>query len=769
MPRSETLTLNRLSVLPTAAAGIALLATSLAFLAHEHGLLRQSLAEAARARASVLAASLRPDAAGRLDADHVSSVISSLPPSIRIGVYAGDGRIIAAHPREMASGFPTPPPSGDTETFTTSSFEVSRRVLRDGRASGMVLLQTDLAGVRTQFRNLALLVACGAAILLALVAFGARWILQRIAMPFLELSRTAHRIAQERDFSMRVPDKGGREVKELAGSLNLMLAHIESRDAQLLDYQEHLEDQVLHRSEQLLQANTELLLAKEAAEGASRAKSLFLANMSHELRTPLNAILLYSELLGDEMRERSLEELLGDLDRIQGAGRHLLGLIDDILDLSKIEAGRMTTFLEEVELAPLLAEVVATVEPLAARNENRLSLVLAPDVSRIRSDLRKLRQILHNLLHNATKFTQGGTITLSVSTHPDDPAMLSFRVTDTGIGMNPQQVERLFQEFTQADESTTRKYGGTGLGLTLCRRFVHLLGGTLQVDSEAGKGSTFTVSLPRNAEGPPPRVRKDREASPCGKILVIDDDATFRDAVFRMLTKEGYWVALAGSGDEGLRLAHSLHPDLIALDLVLPGFEGWQVLSILKEDPDLRSIPVLLVTVMEDRAKGFALGVPACLQKPVSRDTLLPVLGRLVPKPATSPILIVEDDEDTMEALCTMLESEGFATRGAVDGQGALRELQDRPPCLILLDLLMSGMDGFQLLAALQERPDWARIPVMVLTAKDLHPEDRVRLGLPQVHQILRKGACTREELLDAVRTQVIRLAGAGLVAEKEH
>lgn len=767
MPRFETSTPNRLSVLPTALVGFALVAASVAFLLRDRALLRQGLAETTRARASVLAATLRPDASGRFDAERTTSAFSSLPESTRAYLYGADDRVIAIHPRGMAGGFPAP--TGDTEAFTETDFEVWRRILQDGRVSGTVFLKADLADIQARFARRVFLVAGAATIFLGLAALGARWIQRRIATPFLELSRTAHRISQERDFSMRLPDKGSREVRDLAGSLNLMLEHIESRDAQLLDYQEHLEEQVLHRSEQLLQANTELLLAKESAEDASRAKSLFLANMSHELRTPLNAILLYSELLVDEVRERGLGELMGDLDRIQGAGKHLLGLIDDVLDLSKIEAGRMTTFMEEGELAPLLAEIMATVEPLAVRNGNHLVLEMAPDVATIHSDLRKLRQVLYNLLHNATKFTERGTITLSVSSLPRDPAMLVFRVTDTGIGMNPGQVERLFQEFTQADESTTRKYGGTGLGLTLCRKLIHLLGGDLEVASEVGKGSTFTVILPRNAQAAPPPPRRTTESSPRGKVLVIDDDPAFRDALFRMLTKEGFWVALAGSGDEGLRLARSLHPDLIALDIVMPDLDGWQVLSTLKEDPDLRSIPVVLVTVTEDRARGLALGASAFLQKPVSRDVLLPALGRLVPKPASSPILIVEDDESTMEGLRRMLENGGFATRCAFDGRAAVLELRDPLPCLILLDLLMPGMDGFQVLSELQARPDWARIPVIVLTAKDLAPEDLERLGAPQVHQILLKGACTREELLGAVRTQALRLAGAGLVARKEH
>jgi len=569
-------------------------------------------------------------------------------------------------------------------------------------------------------------------------------------------AETARKISKQKDYSIRLQSNYANEVGALTTSLNEMLQQIQLRDAQLLDYQEHLEDQVARRSEELLRANTHALLAKEKAEEASRAKSVFLANMSHELRTPLNAILLYSELLLDEVAERGLGDFQGDLEKIRVSGKHLLSLIDDILDLSKIEAGRMTLFLEEIALESLFRDIATTVQPLMDRNGNAFRVRICPGVLSVRSDLKKLSQILYNLLNNASKFTHQGTVTLAVE-GDQDPAFLVFSIRDTGIGMSAGEVGRLFTEFTQADESTTRRYGGTGLGLALCRRFTELLGGSIRVESEVGVGSTFYVRLPVASVSP--SSRSPVAAVTCGHrgtVLVIDDDFTMRDALSRVLTQEGFWVAVADSGAEGLELARSLHPNVITLDILMPGIDGWEVLRQLKADATLKAIPVVLLSILDGRDKGLALGATAILQKPVERSTLVALLSLHCDQDAAR-VLVVEDDLPTREGLRRALEQEGCRVTAAEGGEEALQALQGENPDLILLDLLMPGMDGFQFIAKLQDREAWAAIPVVVLTSKDLDPEDLMRLHQPQIQTVLKKGALSKSELAAAVQAYAAR------------
>jgi signal transduction histidine kinase/CheY-like chemotaxis protein len=493
--------------------------------------------------------------------------------------------------------------------------------------------------------------------------------------------------------------------------------------------------------------------AQAEAEKANLAKSSFLASMSHELRTPLNAILLYSELLTDELRERGIGELTSDIGKIQSAGRHLLGLIDDILDLSKIEAGRMTVFLEDCPVPSLLAEISMTIEPLVARNRNRLVVDADPLIQVIHSDQKKLRQTIYNLLSNAAKFTKEGTINLKVDQDPADRDRARFIVSDTGIGMTQEQMSRLFQEFSQAEESTSRNYGGTGLGLTLCRKFMNLLGGDIRVESTPGIGTSFIISVP-GLQAPLVPAAPSEVCGKCerGTVLVIDDDVSLLGGLSKMLSREGFKVFVAGNGAEGLALARSVSPRIITLDLAMPGLNGWEVLAQLKADPDLKRIPVVVITILEDQALGFPLEAAEYLQKPVSREQLMAAIAHLLPEGRNPSALIVEDDEATREGLRRILANEGLQIQCARDGLKALECLKNQRPDLILLDLMMPEMDGFQLMEEIRRHEDWQGIPVVVLTAAELTEPQRQSLRDPQIQQIIKKGSYTRHELVEVVR-----------------
>ncbi len=513
----------------------------------------------------------------------------------------------------------------------------------------------------------------------------------------------------------------------------------------------------------------ELMTARDQALEANRAKSTFLANMSHELRTPLNAIIGYSELMQEEMEEEGSEQFVPDLDKIQTAATHLLSLINDILDLSKIEAGKIDLYLETVDVPRMIQDVTSTVMPMVDKNKNKLEVNCPADIGTMHTDMTKTRQILFNLLSNASKFTENGKIKMDVERKSGNgKEWVIFTVHDSGIGMTDEQLSRLFKDFSQADSSTTRKYGGTGLGLSISKRFAQMMGGDITVTSEAGSGSVFTVQLPVTTVKPETdkngvaviKIEPEQQfiSLNASTVLVIDDDASVRELVTRFLSKEGFNVKTAINGDQGLKMAREFHPDVITLDVMMPGMDGWSVLTKLKADPELSSIPVVMMTIVSDKNLGYTLGASDYLTKPIDRDKLVEALKKQDCRNPICKILVVDDEAQIREIVQRTLQKEGWEVLQAKDGVEALEQVNKHQPEIILLDLMMPRMDGFQFVAELRKSEIGRSIPIIVITAMDLTTEDRQRLN-GQVKQVLQKGAYQQEKLLEEVRNLVKRFA----------
>jgi CheY-like chemotaxis protein len=470
-------------------------------------------------------------------------------------------------------------------------------------------------------------------------------------------------------------------------------------------------------------------------------------------------------MLKEDAQESGILDFVADLDKIHTAGKNLLGLINDILDLSKIESGRMELYLETFQVDTLIDEVITTIKPLAENNCNLLDVYVTNELGEIHADLTKTRQILINLLSNAVKFTENGSICLQVTREKvsNQEDKICFCIKDEGIGMTPEQQQKLFQPFTQVEASTTRRFGGTGLGLSITKQFLEMMGGNIYVSSEFGQGSIFSITLPvhisteatvfaQNAKGKIDELLTDESH---GIVLVIDDDLITRELLKNYLSKLGYSVAVAPAGEAGLKLAKKLRPDAILLDIKMPGMDGWRVLSILKSEPLLSDIPVIMTSIEEERNKGFALGATDYLVKPVEREPLANLLNKYhIGNESQRLVMVVEDDTVTRELMANMLKNEGWRVFKAENGKVAIKHLEDKKPSLILLDLLMPEMDGFELIARLQHNPNWRSIPVVVLTATKLSTEDQARLH-GYVETIFQKESHSSDDLLERIQTQV--------------
>jgi signal transduction histidine kinase/CheY-like chemotaxis protein len=600
------------------------------------------------------------------------------------------------------------------------------------------------------------------AILLTTVAV--TMLLRRVTRPLLQLAHATKAIASGH-LSTEIPVQSEDEVGLLAASFNQMArdlkASIDEKDRyaeKLARLNVELEDKVRARTRELEAANRELQTANAKIREADRLKSEFLANMSHELRTPMNAIIGFTRLVRRKSADTLPLKQLENLEKVETSANQLLRLINDILDLSKIEAGKMGVSIMPFHLAPLVDTCFATVEPMVHEGKVRLLKDLPGDLPEILSDQDKLKQIIINLLSNALKFTEKGEVKLTAALENNS---LKITVSDTGIGIPAPALEYIFDEFRQADGSSTRRHGGTGLGLSITRKLTHLLGGTVDVRSVEGLGSNFTVTIPlekedAEAEAPTKMVAPKQtgllstDMKAPKVLLAIDDDPDVLSLLRQNLEEEGYCVVGALNAEEGLQKAKALHPFAITLDILLPQKDGWAVLGALKADSATRDIPIIMLSIIDDKELGFSLGAFDYLLKPFDKEAILAALRRISGVPA-GRVLLVDDEPAAVDLLAQILQDEGYQVKGVHSGEEALRILEDSPQDIMLLDLLMPGLDGFEVIQQVRTKPRLRDIPIIVVTAKDLTDAERGFL-CRSADRIIQKAGIAREALMKEIR-----------------
>jgi signal transduction histidine kinase/DNA-binding response OmpR family regulator len=674
-------------------------------------------------------------------AEDTLSALKAAPNILSAVICTPDGQALASYSRDRNASIPAPPSiaSGQIEAhwLKTGEIVLVRSIVFQGKPTGTVYIRSDLEELNRRLGRYAgiagivLLVSLMAALLVSSIFRRA------VAKPIVDLAQIARIVSRDKNYSVRAaPIHGQGEVTILIDAFNEMLAQIGKSEGALRKAHDGLEQRVRERTAELQAAKDEveafsqtILRAKEELERASKFKDQFLSTMSHELRTPLNAVLGFSDLLMDERYGPMNERQHRYVNHIRNGGKHLLRLINDILDLSKIEAGRLQLVIENVRIDTCFAETIDTLNPLASQKLHTLVKRAASDVS-VRADSTRLKQILMNLLGNAIKFTpEGGTIELAATVIDDS---VRIEVRDSGPGIPPEEQKRIFEAFYRIGR-TDQSVEGTGLGLAITQRLVELHGGKLGIESQPGSGSSFYFVLPLV----PTFVATDQQSAPksidgwAPKILVIEDDLTSVTLLETQLVSAGYDVTACTEPERAVEAAASLQPSAITIDIIMKPINGWEVLTRLKSDSRTAHVPVIVVSIVDQRSTGTLLGVDEYIVKPVEKTVLLAAvercLQRAVPSEKNS-ILVIEDHDPTREFIAEALSRRGYLVDIAADGEEARAQVARTLPKLVILDLILPKVSGFQLLAEWRINSRTADLPVFVLTSKDLTREEQLYL-----------------------------------------
>jgi signal transduction histidine kinase/DNA-binding response OmpR family regulator len=664
-------------------------------------------------------------------ADKTLSALAISPSIMSAAIYKSNAQLFATYARTSGEAPPSlhdlPPGQTTTHWFENNQIILVDSIVLDGKNVGFVSIRSDLHAINTRLRSYTLITTIVLLISLIVALLISEASQRLISKPIVQLAETARTISHEKSYSIRAATTANRdEVSTLIDSFNEMLDQIQQRDMALLGAQGELEKRVEERTEQLAAANRELELRNREVEHATQLKSKFLASMSHELRTPLNAIVGFSDLLAEQAPGQLNPKQLRFVQHIKQGSTHLLQLINDILDLSKIEAGQLEFRYEDFEIKDALPEVLSTIRPLAMAKNITVHESSTAGLF-IYADRVRFKQVLYNLLSNAVKFTpNGGRVDIKAYSQAK---RIHVSVSDTGIGIRPEDHTLVFEEFRQV-EGSTNAHEGTGLGLAISKRLVEEQGGTISLESDLGKGSKFTISFPIGEQGSileepasvsPAQVKAD--SNPL--VLIVDDEEAARELLTSYLAP-AYRTVTADSGPDALEKAKHIRPHAIILDVLMAEGNGFETLVALRKAPETADIPIIILSIVDQKKIGFALGATDYLVKPIPKHILLGTLSKYVFTSSIddSAILLVDDDPKSLELLTETLRSAGYETQSVQNGARALEVLSSKIVDAVLLDLLMPGMDGFEVIRHVRSRANLQDLPIFVMTGKTLTSEE---------------------------------------------